>query len=645
MGGRLLSGCLIAILSFALLAPLPGRSRDLSDDRDFDEQLRHVSNGELQAHAGDLRPVALNLTSAAREAARSLQKESQIAAWLAIDGKPLRQATADLPKDLDLSIIGTSYPYDLLLAYFNHADASPLARDDLRTLCAQGACTTPAKAMQAAAEALVEDARSLDLLARKFKSTPADDVFDTAVRMVRQNSFDLHLEGSRAELRDKWQSVLRPLLSSLPPDAAAPPPPRAPSPISPPGEERVAASVDFPAVSWIVRDGIVGTGTCTGALIAPTAVLTAAHCICDKDTRAACVSNKAARAARYSAFFQAYGFAQVSDFEIADGFKPQSDQQPTAVDDIAVLILKAPVSNIRPFTLAGTGEPTDRVFFFVGFGSHIQFDRAPGTLPGSAIRPSSQPGVKVHAFGKFSPDCSAFPAAAPRSLCARQVSAADGVSGIGDLAATNCVGDSGAPALWSTSGPFGAGTDWNGFRLIGVASASNHAGSECTEDSVGSFVDVRRFLTTLLKNYVSVPSPSAGLAPVLNSRDRFALFDPTFVVLGTQAPKTMPMTIAPSAQQVLISVSHACVTPGCERTTRLIVYEGKSNETKKQVFACQVDAVASVSLFAAPRPGSYSVSLFGSRDVDYQVSAVPFAGTPVAQQLNCANEVSVAAAP
>jgi Trypsin len=211
------------------------------------------------------------------------------------------------------------------------------------------------------------------------------------------------------------------------------------------------ATVDISTVPFVASNS-----ACTGTLIAPDRVLTAAHCVEATDPTGLTVTVGADAhdpanipdAAKYPI----KGFSSAPGFRLDFPFAHRRPQNATAVDDIALILLARPVTTIAPVRIAGPAdaalEAPGRPARLLGYGLLAARPGTPFSLP-----PALQ-GGDLRLIGRG--DClKAYPHAVRRSdLCAQDRAK-------GPLTQP-CAGDSGGPLLAETpEGPVQIGvTSW-----------------------------------------------------------------------------------------------------------------------------------------------------------------------------------------
>jgi trypsin len=290
---------------------------------------------------------------------------------------------------------------------------------------------------------------------------------------------DLRKLGGQAALRAEALSTLPPfkVIERLSVD-----PEVGPSTIAAPP---AGASVPVPSVNWVGSRGGATSGHpgvalllarlegndafnvhCTGTLIRQNLVLTAAHCVCyspvpsqNHSTGETCMKGAGLTAPsaltdarRWRVFFQHTGIREVQKVEVDQRYRFEDG---AVRNDLALLVLSAPVSEIVPPVLAGASDQTPawQQGTVVGFG----FSANPSEVTSSFLT-LILPGIKAQGMLN-SASCSDQAYLDPLSaLCSKfQLDA-------NQAAATVCEGDSGGP-LWEGTGPE---TD------IGVTSGRNN---------------------------------------------------------------------------------------------------------------------------------------------------------------------------
>lgn len=152
---------------------------------------------------------------------------------------------------------------------------------------------------------------------------------------------------------------------------------------------RAKPTIDYPAVAAIMQDSgdqVLRT-SCTGTLVAPNVVLSAAHCFCEFDEDQKFLeSAPACRGATFRrrngsrvraldpgyrrVYFQHAGLRRIAKIEIPDDFSfPHAD--------LAVLVLEEAVVGIKPAPIAVAGSVrAGEIAEIVGFGRHSRLDVA-----------------------------------------------------------------------------------------------------------------------------------------------------------------------------------------------------------------------------------------------------------------------------
>jgi Trypsin len=319
------------------------------------------------------------------------------------------------------------------------------------------------------------------------KKSPEVRALDT-VRAVQSALEGLRKVGGKS-------AILATTLSRLPAAAAleelAVRPPSGPSTTAVPkgAPDAPAAAVNYvgggggpiaghPGVALILAqfDGESAfSAECTGTLVRPNVILTASHCICPPPPNSSYPDANTCQngnqivgpsalldATRFRVFFQHEGLKQVQGVFVSDQYSFSSNG---VHDDVALLVLRAPVAWITPVDVENTsdvGNTQDAIS--AGFG----YTANPSAPSATALQVLTAPGLKsqgaIHlelcAGINYLNDQSA--------LCSKFG------TGLGGSAATICEGDSGGP-MW-------IGSD----TVIQIGVASGRTDENCTlSDTVG----------------------------------------------------------------------------------------------------------------------------------------------------------------
>ncbi|TML07111.1 MAG: serine protease [Actinobacteria bacterium] len=217
-----------------------------------------------------------------------------------------------------------------------------------------------------------------------------------------------------------------------------------------------AAIADAPYVAWLPEG-------CTGTLIAPDRVLTAGHCLSEftpvgfsvivgRDGNALVpFGRNRFQAAIANGGIPARGFSVNPGFKESFPFAHRAPQNAIALNDVGVILLDRPVTDVAPVKVAGPADATDErvgeAASIFGYG-----------LAGPSFR--SQPrSLKSGAMTVISP--SACRRSYPHAIVASEICGQD-LTSRGTPLVQACPGDSGGPFIRQTaSGPVQIGiTSW-----------------------------------------------------------------------------------------------------------------------------------------------------------------------------------------
>lgn len=286
----------------------------------------------------------------------------------------------------------------------------------------------------------------------------------------------------------------------------------------------VTSTVDYPAVGMLLNtSGGVSEPVCTGTLVAPTIVLTAAHCFCSPNDGFGSVKacndqmnaiKQHSENAQYQFFFQHIGIRPISNVIVHNDYRAEGK---TVTGDLALAILEEPIKDVQPAEWNNI-EPVAKNArgFTVGFGRQntaedlAEIAQGVGTKAIGKISLSSCDTLRNNGFHSDGKLCWPY-----KPL--------DQISSI-------CSGDSGGPLFISVHGR---------WVVAGVTSfeAGNRRGDECKPgpNVIAADTDVFSYrpwieeqlaktLTSIQPNHETMGNSLEGLPPldpINNGQERF----------------------------------------------------------------------------------------------------------------------------
>lgn len=344
-----------------------------------------------------------------------------------------------------------------------------------------------------------------------------------------------------------------------------------------------ATTTDYPSVAALVftKSGARWVG-CTGTLISPRTVLTAAHCVATGDPEMTLSG----------VFFQAAGLYGVNATAVHPKFL-ESDVR--TYDDVAVIQLDRPVAVIQPALLASGPLAAGQFGRIVGYGQHNELSNSGQAAPQGKVSPTG--GLKL-AGQMENRGCGGVPNASGPGLICWQY------KGVGPASASTCHGDSGGPLFAR------AGATWT---LAGVTAYG--AGDLCQPLSYAIDMDVvvyRAWILGQVQAFDPTPAPASpsALNPVENASG-FVL-QRAYQRLNPAIPFPATFKLAPGGGALRITVN------GSElgSPVRLIAAGPQQSQ-------CQdvQDPPLLTCIVQSPTPGDWTVSVDGIANQEIQIAA------------------------
>jgi hypothetical protein len=362
-------------------------------------------------------------------------------------------------------------------------------------------------------------------------------------------------------------------------------------------------TADYPSVGVIMYPS--GGTECTGTLIAPNIVLTAAHCF----IRNKVINNKIEYYCQNIPnidwiFFPHAGLFKIDKRKILDDWEHNDCQIP--IGDLAILKLDRPVSGIKPATFNENNGFLSERATIVGYGVRKYYDNGKELPPDTLIRYS---GLKAVANVKLSP-CGTD-GTLKNALCWKFDSAQD--------AGSTCEGDSGGPLFAQQSGK---------WVLAGVTSGGQGSRTSllCAPGSSAYDVDVRAYAAWIKETIgqYGASSPEGGsvkqLDPLINGSKIFTLFKNWETI--EREPWERDIQIGEGVALLRVSINASGDSVMSDLPLKLEL-ENPQQHIRIDCPPSQMESVKTCEV-KAPKGGTWHLKVKGRADTNFQIVATSF---------------------